>query len=245
MEHLQLDFNEQILPYNNGFLKSIEIADFHSVDPFIWVRDSHILVQRMKEFSAINSKVISEAELIEWNEDYKIIINRCVPPSFIKLLESTKKKEQETLLRNEVISSEQMVSLILFAGMRHGYKLSKYSAYHYPNIFPDKIWPKSFHISEGGVIKTVGPTNLTDTQLIQILKQRKLVFARILELNDRWHCFYYNDKSLSGSENYGKPHIHYISNFWTVEKETIIKELANRNYRFNGLHIQYITHRSK
>jgi hypothetical protein len=247
MAKLTLNFNTKIIPQENGgFIKMFELEDFYGVDPVIWLKETFIQYERFAQstFSKGNMQ-ITDAEEDKWETHFSDFQKEYIPPAFVKLFDCVKKKEQEDLLRNEKISSSQLANLICYAGMRFGYKLSKYSAFHYPNIHQDKTWPKVFHVREDGTVDKAGFTDLTDAQLIQIIRQRKLVFARILELNDSWHCFYYNDKSLAGKENYGETHMHYISNLWTIPKETIIHELGNRDYKFNGLHIAYVTHRNK
>jgi len=245
MNKLTLDFNIRLTPTNKGYVQMMELEDFSDIEPTVWVKEIFIQQERIRQntFSK-NNNLITEKEEEEWEKYFKELIQTTIPPAFIKLFDCKKRKEQESVLKNEKICSDQLTNLLCFAGMRFGYKMSKYSAFHYPNIHQDKIWPKVFHINENGVVEKGGETNLNDEQLKQIIAQRKMVFARMLELNDIWHCFYYNDKSISGKENYGKSHIHYISNYWTIPKETIVRELGNRNYNFNGIHIEYCSHRS-
>lgn len=177
-----------------------------------------------------------------WQNQYEIYISTSLPANLISLFNSQTKKEQLNLLKNQSLTSNELVALMIQAGENHNFSFSQYTSDHLP---PDYISTKipSFIEKDGDKIKKGGGSELTDGQLRQIIDQRKRIVARFLDKNGEWHCFFGTLNSMNGNEKWkgGSNHIHYISDKFGFNRDEVVKQLKQRFYKLGSLpHIELI-----
>lgn len=159
-----------------------------------------------------------------------------LPKNLVDLLSATKKKEQKKLLRGLVLNPDILMSFLLMVG-DNGYTLSEYSSeFQASDVKKDKL-PYAYILNEDGKVQKFGKTELTDGQLKHALEQRSVKIAKIIEKDEKWHCFFITYNSIGGRENWqnGQPHFHYISNLFGIEKEDVIKQIKAREYKLGSL----------
>lgn len=183
----------------------------------------------------------------QWPERLKEMTSVPAPQELINLLESDSKKEQIKLLNRLDLTTAELIAFILKAGEKHQFVFSQYHSEHYPNGTEKNKLPTLFYKPEGGEMTAIGLTNLSTGQLNNLVLQRSVIVAKFLDKGDRWHCFFLTYRSIAGRESYkrGQPHLHYISNFWGIPREEVVKQLKSKNYSLPSLpHIDYHTHRN-
>lgn len=165
-----------------------------------------------------------------------------VPKNFLKLFETTRKKDQESLLRGLSINPEQLISLIFKSFKDYDYLYSRYRFENLPKGLENKKKPKIADISEDGVIKTVGETDLTKGQVKNMIEQRKVIIAHFFDKVDDWHCLFITYNSIDGKENWkdGQPHFHYISSAFGVTRDDFIESMKNGQYKSTSIHIDLL-----
>ncbi len=184
-----------------------------------------------------SKKVFIEAVQL-WNEKYTEIKSTPIPDNLIQLLSTTKKSEQEKLLKGIELTPALLAAFIFESYEKYGYKLSQYKT-EIPQKGVDlSKMPFAYEVKENGNVKSFGKTGLSDGQLRQAIKHRKVTIGKFLEKGDIWHCFFTNYKSLAGEETWlgkNQPHYHYISNSFGLDKEKVIKELKSDKYNLGNL----------
>jgi len=165
-----------------------------------------------------------------------------VPENFLKLLETTRKKDQVSLLKGLSINPDQLISLIFKSFNDHHYLYSRYRFENLPKDLDDKKRPKVADISKEGVIKTVGETELTEAQVKKMINERKVIIAHFFDRGDDWHCLFITYNSIDGRENHknGQPHFHYISSAFGITRDDFIKSMENGNYKSTPIHIDLL-----
>ena len=223
--------------------------NIESVDPVKYYGDFFILKQmiirgipeyelkgKMKPSEEIKKVFIESVEL--WKEKLAEIKRITIPINLNKILSTTKKSQQEKLLKGINLTPDLFAAFIFEASEKHGYKLSQYKTEIPQKGIDMSIMPFAYEVKENGHVKTFGKTELSDGQLKQAIKHRKVTIAKILEKEDVWHCFFTNYKSLNGEETWldeKQPHYHYISNGFGLTKEKVIKELKSEKYNLGNL----------
>lgn len=165
-----------------------------------------------------------------------------VPENFLKLLETTRKKEQVSLLKGLSINPDQLISLIFKSFNDHHYLYSRYRFENLPKDLGDKKRPKVADISKEGVIKTVGETELTEGQVKKMINERKVIIAHFFDRGDDWHCLFITYNSIDGRENHknGQPHFHYILSAFGITRDDFIKSMESGNYKSTPIHIDLL-----
>lgn len=189
--------------------------------------------------------VIDRKAKEEWLEN--LIEMRAVKLSddLMKILTANRKKDQIKLLRGQELTSAQFGSFLLRAGESYGYRYSRFKTEFLPSWAIKYKLPKVFHLDDDGKMDIVGETNLSEAQLKQLLVQRTVRISHFLDNGFRWHCFFTTYRSLRGEENHadGTPHFHYLSNFWKIDRQTVVSELKNLKHKFTtSVHIPFHRH---
>lgn len=96
-----------------------------------------------------------------------------IHPNLEKVLVTTRKKEQESLLKGVSLNPDELMSLIFKSYNDHGYLFSRYIFENLPNGLEGKKLPKVFRLKEDGSIEKVGETNLTDGELKKLFNIEK------------------------------------------------------------------------
>lgn len=168
--------------------------------------------------------------------------NTEVPENLLKVLETTRKKDQVKLLKGMEFNPDQLMSLIFKSYSDYGYLYSKYVFENIPDGFEDKKLPKLFHLKEDNSIVKVGETDLTDGQLKHIIEHRKVIVSHFFSKDDIWHCLFLTYNSIAGRESWkdGQAHHHYISSSFGVSKEDFIESMKSGKYKSTSVHIDLL-----
>lgn len=197
--------------------------------------------------AAISEEFYEKKAKEKWDETYQRIKKAEVPPNFIALMESTSKKEQEKLLRGQGITPEQLAALLFIAHEEFGYTFSTYTTEHHHKGLDESALPDFIHVKDDGTVKTAGKTSLSEGQLKQVVSDRKVTVAKFLDKGDAWHCFFTVYRALKGEETWkgGQPHLHYISDKWTLPRVDVVAALKSTNYPKTSVHIELIGYGGK
>lgn len=165
-----------------------------------------------------------------------------VPENFLKLFETTRKKDQVSLLKGLSISPDQLISLIFKSYRHYGYLYSRYRFENLPKDLVDKKKPKVADISEENVVKTIGETDLTEGQVKNMIEQRKVIIAHFFDKDNDWHCLFTTYNSIDGKESWkgGQAHFHYISSAFGITREDFIQSMENGQYKSTSIHIDLL-----
>ena len=184
-----------------------------------------------------NSKQIFIEARIYWQEmlqKYKAVE---VPNGFLKLFGTTKKDEQENLLKGQILTPDILMGLLIKAE-EQGFTLSQYSSeYSQKGVNLSKM-PFAYQVKENGEVQTYGETELSGGQLKQAIEHRNVKVAKILDKGNEWHCFFATFKSLKGEETWlGKkqPHYHYISNAFGIHRTEVVNQIKSEKYKLGNL----------
>jgi hypothetical protein len=231
--------------------------DFEYANPIEKISNSHIEVHMglMKLlpippiFSKnIMEKVMYKKALADWEEYYKKMMELQLPGNLSLLLESSSKKEQIKLLKGLSLTSDELSAFIMKSYSEHGYLCSQYTSHFFPNGTNENDLPRLAHIEDGGQLTTIGETTLTEGQVRKLVTERTVKVAKFLDRGDHWHCFFLTYKSMNGQENHksGQPHLHYISDKWTISRGYVLQQMKSKDYNLPSLpHIDYHRHKNQ
>ncbi len=174
----------------------------------------------------------------DWEGIYNGVMAAKVPANFMALLLSESKKEQERLMRAQSITPDELGAFIFRAWNEHGYTMSTYHFKSIPSNVDEKDLPKAYMV-EGDTVTKMGDTTLSDGKLRAVLRERKVIVARILDKGKEWHCFFQTYRSLRGEETWreGQPHLHYLSDKWGVPREQVVERIKQGDYPATSVHI--------
>lgn len=237
---------------DNGTYHIGNIDDFEYVQPINKLREIYLghTFLSYKILFALNKlhlpmpfieKVFHKKAESEWQDELKRVKEINVPENLINILSSTSKKEQEKLLRGLSMTTDEMEAFILKCD-ETGYSWSQYKSSHHHKGFDESLMPELVEIQDGNKIHVIGDTKLSDAQLKQAVEHRSVKVAKFFDKGENWHCFFLTYKSLGGKENWknGQPHLHYISNYWTIPRANVVEQLQNKDYSLPSLpHIEY------
>jgi hypothetical protein len=181
-------------------------------------------------------KLLATTALKEWPGAFAASTSEPLPQYLSDLLDASDKKSQIRLLKGATITPSQLLSFVCKAWEK-GFTYSKYSVHRTPKGTDKTNLPHLFNKEDDGSIKTVGHTSMSDGQLKQLLDQRKVIVATILDKGDSWHCFFATYRGIAGKENYkgGQPHMHYISSKWgSVTRQQVIDGINDGDYVSNN-----------
>jgi hypothetical protein len=170
------------------------------------------------------------------------ILRQSLPQNLLNILESNSKNEQKKVMKNLSITSNQLMLFIIKAWEDYGFTYSFYTSKHNHNGVNNSDLPKFSVIEENGEIMKVGETQLKNGEIKHAINYKTLRIAKFIDKGKKWHCFFYDLKSIEGKEKgwQGKPHIHYISSNWGLTREQVLFQLKNKNYRLPSLpHINF------
>lgn len=177
------------------------------------------------------------------NEGYcKRVENVEVHENFLKLLETTRKKDQITLLKGMSITPQQLMSFIFKSYKDYNYLYSRYTFENLSKDLYDKKTPKFAAILNDGTIETVGDTDLTTGQVKKMITERKVIIAHLFDRGNDWHCLFTTYNSIGGKENHnnGQPHYHYFSSAFGITRDDFIESMKNGTYKSTSVHIDLL-----
>lgn len=244
-----------IVPVENGrYIVIGQGEPVNYVSPIAYLeklsKEVHLQARRMMlpqklQHSPISEVILQKEADDDWQKKLIEIRALNLPDNYYKLLGSNKKKEQIKLLKGQSLTGDQWQSLLFRAGEAFGYTYSKFRVEFLPEWANGYKIPKLIHLRDDGTVETVGETNMSEGQLRQLMEQRTVRVSHFLDNGNRWHCLFTTYRSLNGQENYGKgtPHMHYLSNFWELDRKLVVNGLKSRSHKFTtSVHIPFIRH---
>ena len=239
----------------NGFYRIFWDDDIEKVNPIEYYKDYEVKkraisyrdILEMKD-SILVTKVSDDffirfaKEQIEKEKFWETKEQTEVPENFLKLLETNRKKDQKSLLKGLSINPDQLISLIFKSYKDYGYHYSRYRFEIFPKDLESKQKPKIADISENGIIKTIGETDLTKGQVKKMIEEQKVIIAHFFDKGDNWHCLFITYNSIGGKENWkdGQSHFHYISSAFGVTRNDVIDSMKTGQYISTPIHIDLL-----
>ena len=161
------------------------------------------------------------------------------PEYLVKLFSATKKREQEKLLKGQIIKPADLLSWFLRAGIMGGL-FSQYSYEDDGGNLKGRV-PLLVDATDNEHITTIGKTNLSQAALKHLVDNQKKVIAQLIDFEDgSWHCFYRTFKGLSGRESGEQgSHMHYISSAYGLPRQSIVDGFKKGICPRNGYHIRF------
>lgn len=177
-----------------------------------------------------------------WKEQYEEIMKSNLPDAIFEILNCTDKDTQIKVFKPPFqLSTTSLQKFIFKAWLLHGFKYSDYRFEHSQKGINEQDLPKGFRLTEENKIEVYGSTKMKEGELKNAILHRKVTIAKLLDSDTEWHCFFYNYNSIGGKESGEIPHIHYISNNWTLSRKTVLDELRKRHHSFtSSVHINYL-----
>jgi hypothetical protein len=236
-----------------GFTRTFSTDKVEKVNPIEYYKTLEVekraimlrdLLEAQNPFlsSFLNDEFFKKEAIKTLDDFFENIENTEVHENFLKLLYTTRKKKQTSLLKGMSLNVNQLMSLIFKSYSDFSYLYSSYLFENLPNGFDEKKIPKYFYLKEDGTVEKVGETDLSDGELKHIIEHRKKIFAHFFEKDGEWHCFFVTYKSIGGKENWknGQPHFHYISSAFGIRKDDFIESLRTGNYKSTSIHIDLL-----
>lgn len=228
---------------------SISDDDIVAVNPIKYYHDyfiaSSLITNGVPKSELNGSKKISEHSrsifveaTIAWKKQLVEIENTVVPKELLRLLKTTKKKEQEKLLKGLELDPDILMAFLFKAYSKHGFLFSQYRVEIPQKGIELSKMPVAYEVTEENGVEKFGATEYSDGQLTQAINHRKVIISKFVEKDDRWHCFFTNYNSLNGGETWlgeKQPHFHYISDSFGFTKEQVITELSSGKYKLGNL----------
>lgn len=104
-----------------------------------------------------------------------------------------------------------------------GYLLDVYRLETLPKEYQNMKLPAYIYEKDNGEIEKMGETDLSEGQMRDLLRKRKVYIIYIFHKGDIWHCFFSTYKAINGEEHGqimgNQPHYHYISDKWGISRE--------------------------
>lgn len=185
-------------------------------------------------------KVVFKNALKDWDEQQQKFMSAEVQQPLWHLLDAETKKDQIKALRGLSTTWSELHSFICQAGESLGYTYSFYRAdFQMKGLDKTKL-PRLFRLRKNNKIETIGHTELTNGQLKKAITDRKVILAKFIDKDDKWHYFFYTFKSITGQENYQgeQPHVHYISSKWGISRDEVVAAFKSGTYRSTPVHIK-------
>lgn len=240
-------------PYNNCFYRVIMDDCVEKVNPIEYYQNFRIenLATNLKDDIEIKYPELAKGLTPQFyvNTVHEYIENGMIPfdleechKNFFKVLETTRKKDQVSLLKGVTINPQQLYFLITEAYQKHSYLYSRYRFETLPEDLKNEKIPIVAELKEDDSINSIGSTDLSDGEIKRMLEQRKVIVAHFLDRGENWHCLFTTYNSLGGKENYksGQPHFHYISNAFGISREDFIESMKNGKYKATSIHIDLL-----
>jgi hypothetical protein len=182
----------------------------------------------------------------EWLAYLKELEETPIPQNIISLLKTNSKKEQLKFLKNLSISQKQMRAFVFKTSKEYNYTYSHYRGEKFHSGLDITELPEVLEIKDG-IINRIGETKLTEGQLKQALRHRKVIIAKFFDQETTWHCFFLTFESLKGKETWkdGLPHYHYISDKFGIPRQKVVEQLKSCKYNLGTLpHIEIVDYKN-
>ncbi len=241
-----MKYSEIVNKETGGKLIIFEEEDFEYESPIKHYKDNFIVSRMQLLGASLQLTEESKKIFIELHKDWYERLNYFkgveVPQNLIKLLNTTKKSAQESLLKDVVLTPDNIMAFLIKAE-ELGFTLSQYRSEHPQKGLDLSKIPFASHVESDGSVKIYGKTELSDAQLKQAVQHRKVKIAKFLDKGNSWHCFFTTYKSLRGEETWlgeDQPHYHYISSSFGINRAEVVIQLKSEKYKLGNLpHIKF------
>lgn len=218
---------------DGGYYTLVSLYDdvIEKEDPLIWFGSLAFLqLTQMGGVPEDDARKLSFIMLNEW-------INAPCPSFLMDILDTTRKRDQEGLLRGQQVTPDNLITWSLIAGARG----AKFSQYGYDGGSGDLKGraPVMIDASDPNHIKTIGNTELSDAALNYIVERQNKVLAQFIDFDDgRWYCFYRTHRGLAGREpgSHGQ-HLHFVSSAYGLDRNTLRENFRKGICPGNGFHV--------
>jgi hypothetical protein len=170
-----------------------------------------------------------------WNEEYERASSVLLPDNILALLQETKKKKQQKLLKGFTYKQDMFMSIPIQAWNLFKMPYSRYTVDYLPKELKDKKRPQMIHMHNeaNNDFTLMGETDMSESDLRLAIKKRHRVIMEFIGDEDYWHCFFRTMSSIRGVEepHIGEPHLHYISSAWGMSRQNVIDNLSSYRYK--------------
>ncbi|WP_420154111.1 hypothetical protein [Siphonobacter sp.] len=238
-----------------GFIRFFSNGNVERVNPIEYYKNYEIkkrailIKDSLKAENAFLTSFLKEDFFIKKAEEdiadfFDIFEQTKIHSNFLALLDATRKKDQERLLKGMSLNLNELMALIFKSFNNFGFLYSKYFFETLPAGLAGKKLPELLYLRDDGTIKKIGDTDLVDGELKNIIEHRKVIVSHFFEKDNFWHCFFLTYKSISGRETWkgGQAHFHYISSVFGISKEDFIESMRTGNYKSTSIHIDLVDH---
>ena len=227
---IEKTMNDIIDTYKAFSLSSFKFAFEHGKPSPIGILSIHEILTQL-EFEGLKL----------WKDNYDKIMQTDLPESIFQILNCADKEVQIKTFKPPFKLNTFSLQKFVFKGWQlYDFKYSNYRFEHLQKGLNEKELPKGFLLNDKQEVEVFGDTKMKKGLLKNAIKHRKVTIAKFLDKDSEWHYFYYNYNSISGSEANEIPHIHYISNNWTIDRSIVLEELGKKHHSFSSpVHISY------
>ena len=170
----------------------------------------------------------------QWIVEHRKILTTALPVELKLLLQETKKKAQQKLLKGVKFTSVMFMSIPLHAWQAFKMPYSKYTVDYVPKELSAKTFPTMLHMKGGSSdeFTYIGDTNLSNAEMKLAIEKRNRIISEFIGDEDNWHCFFRTMAGIKGTEepHIGHPHLHYISSAWGISRKNVIEQLTSYRY---------------
>lgn len=208
-----------------------------------------VMLEKDKNFNLpCNDEIINQVALMFAKQSYSELSKESVDSKLKNIFQKElNKKEQIRLLKGVQLTEPQLSSLFNFAE-ECGYKFSHYKWQGAPKSVKEEKLPSFMHLKDDGSVEYVGDTTLTEGQMRTIINQADVLIVRIFDNGIHWHCFLQTYKGLKGMESGvqgSRPHLHYLSDYFGISKDDLVKMIKMGRYPQTPVHIPLLRDKSK
>ena len=255
MPHNMPKYREIMRPDGRSSYQVFRLDNVEKINPIEYYKNAEIYKRAILYRNVIEIKDLILAQDLTndfytkqamWDvedEGYcKRVENVEVHENFLKLLETTRKKDQITLLKGMSITPQQLMSFIFKSYKDYNYLYSRYTFENLSKDLYDKKTPKFAAILNDGTIETIGDTDLTTGQVKKMITERKVIIAHLFDRGNDWHCLFTTYNSIGGKENHnnGQPHYHYFSSAFGIKRDEFIESMRCGDYKSTSVHIDLL-----
>ncbi len=240
-----------------GYTRVFSMENIEKVNPIDYFREYEFFKRKLLYRDILRSSnpglnaLISDDFLERYilNEDFEgffeQFFDKELSEKFIKILDTPRKKDQLLLLKGLDLTPKKLHTWIIRAFKERGFLFSRYLFEILPKGLEGKKLPQLVRLKDGETIEKSGETELSEGELKNLIKHRKVIIANFLENGEVWHCIFSTYKGLFGEENYknGQPHFHYISSSFGVKRDDFINSLESGDYKSTSVHVDLFGYR--
>jgi hypothetical protein len=177
-----------------------------------------------------------------WADEYNDVLKAPLTDELLELLQSSKKKKQQKLIKLIEFDSSLILRTAIYAWRLFKMPFSRYTIEYRPKDLEDKVFPQFLHKKDAETVAFGGKTNLSEKQMHKAIDDRHRLICNVIGNQDQWYCFFWTMAGINGKEapHVGEPHIHYISSAYGIPLATVLKNLLGYRYTINAETISFV-----